>query len=205
MSARNPIERRNPLSASHSMEARKPMRARSGRMVLALTTGWALTSFALAAGAHPLHGHGGPMAAIGAHGSMRQLGLHFLAAAERLELTDEQQQQLKQIRRKAPGEVMPKVQALMEARMELQDLLAEDQTDKAALRRAHQKVLDVHAALNTAMFGLRMEVRDVLTPEQRDELRKTMRRPLRGIRGRPGPGPRGGWEPDWDLGEEQEF
>jgi Spy/CpxP family protein refolding chaperone len=163
----------------------------------------ALSGLAAVAGADPLHGHRGPLGAFGRHhGPMGPLGMRFLAAAERLDLSDAQRTQLKQIRRKAPREVMPKVQSLMEARMELQDLLAEDKTDKTGLRRAHQKVLDAQAALHSAMFNLRMEVRDVLTPEQRSELRQGMRR--RGGE-RPGPGPRGGFEPDWDPDEEQEF
>ena len=138
----------------------------------------------------PLLAGGGP----GGDAHMR-----FFREVERLDLSDTQRDQLQKIRRKAPSEIMPKMQTLMEARMDLRDLLAKDKSDKTALRQAHQKVLDAQAALQTALFNLRMDVRDVLTPEQRNELRKSDRPRARHMRA-----PRGGWGSGWDFdaGEE---
>ena len=179
------------------MKTRIPTAAVLGTLAM---TAWLAATACLAAPAQaqPMPPHGGPMAALARHGHGGHL--RFLDAAERLDLTDAQRDQLRRIRRKAPGEIMPKLQAVMEARMDLQDLLTQDKTDKAALRRAHQKVLDAQAAVQTSMFGLRMDVRDVLTPEQRDELRKSTRG--RGMRLR---GPRGGLEPDWEPDDDSDF
>jgi len=141
-----------------------------------------------------------PMLAFGGPGG--DMHMRFFREVERLDLSDAQRDQLQKIRRKAPSEVMPKMQALMEARMDLQDLLAQDKADKTALRQAHQKVLDAQSALQTAFFNLRMDVRDVLTPAQRDELRKSGPPRARGSGPR---APRGGWGAGWDLDPDGEI
>ena len=133
-----------------------------------------------------------PMLAGGGPGS--DAHMRFFREVERLDLSDAQRDQLQKIRRKAPSEIMPKMQTLMEARMDLRDLLAQDKSDKTALRQAHQKVLDAQAALQTAFFNLRMDVRDVLTPAQRNELRESDRPRARHMRA-----PRGGWGSGWDF------
>jgi Spy/CpxP family protein refolding chaperone len=138
-----------------------------------------------------------PMLAGGGPGG--DAHMRFFREVEQLDLSDAQRDQLQKIRRKAPSEIMPKMQTLMEARMDLRDLLAKDKSDKTALRQAHQKVLDAQAALQTTLFNLRMDVRDVLTPEQRNELHKSDRPRARHMRA-----PRGGWGSGWDFdaGEE---
>ena len=133
-----------------------------------------------------------PMLAGGGPGG--DAHMRFFREVERLDLSDAQRDQLQKIRRKAPSEIMPKMQTLMEARMDLRDLLAQDKSDKTALRQAHQKVLDAQAALQTAFFNLRMDVRDVLTPAQRNELRKSDRPRARHMRA-----PRGSWGSGWDF------
>jgi len=141
----------------------------------------------------PMLGFGGP--GDGAH-------LRFFRDVERLDLSDAQRDQLQKIRRKAPSEIMPKMQTLMEARMDLHDLLAQEKSDKTALRAAHQKVMDAQAALQTAFFNLRMDVRDVLTPAQRNELRKSAPPRARHMGPR---APRGGWGAGWDLDPDAEI
>jgi Spy/CpxP family protein refolding chaperone len=105
---------------------------------------------------------------------MHDMGDRLFAAFERLDLSDAQKEKLRQIRRSAPASLMPKRQALMEARMDLSDLMDKEGVDTAAARKAHEKVLQARDALEVAQFDLRFQARDVLTPDQRKQLRKDL-------------------------------
>ncbi len=136
---------------------------------------------------------GGPMARMHgggkAMGEMRHMrrggGMgggaveHLLANASEVGLSDAQQEQLRQVRRRAPSLLMPKKQAVVEAQMDLRDLMEKNKADSAELRRANDKVLKSRSELAAATFDLRLQVRDVLTPEQRDKVHSTMREHLR--------------------------
>ena len=108
-------------------------------------------------------------------GMLSGLGLGILDAADKLNLKDDQIARLEEIRKSAPGQMMPKAQALMEARIELQDLMRKDDAPAAALRQANQRLLEARTAMQAAAFDLRMQVREVLTPKQRAELKQMLR------------------------------
>ena len=135
-------------------------------------------------------------------GMLPNLGLDILDAAEKLDLKSDQVTRLKAIRKSAPGLLMPKAQALMEARIDLQDLMLQENAAADALRQAHQQMLDARSAVQAATFDLRMQVRDVLTPKQRAELKDMLRERARERRvrtrapGRMGQGPAEGWGVD---------
>jgi len=95
----------------------------------------------------------------------------LLVQAEELGLSAEQQTKLRDIRKQSPGALMPKRQAVEEARLAFQDLMAEEKSSAADLERAHGKLVEARTALQAAQFRLRMQVRDVLTPEQRAKMR----------------------------------
>jgi Spy/CpxP family protein refolding chaperone len=94
----------------------------------------------------------------------------ILDAADKLDLTDAQKTKLREIRRRGPGVLMPKRQAVVEARMDLRDLMDEKGTSGAELRKAHDRLLEANKDLSAARFDLRMQAREVLTPEQREKL-----------------------------------
>jgi Spy/CpxP family protein refolding chaperone len=152
---------------------------------------------ALAAGAQPgLRHHRGP-GRCGGHGAWspapgeraQMFADRLLRAADELNLTEEQQKKLRQIRRAVPSTIMPKRQAVVEARMDMHDLMQQKDTSAADLRKAHDRVQKAQSDLQSAMFDLRLQARDVLTPEQRDKLHKKLRpHPGRGP-GRMGEGP----------------
>jgi len=135
-------------------------------------------------------------------GMLPNLGLDILDAAEKLDLKSDQVTRLKAIRKSAPGLIMPKAQALMEARIDLQDLILQENAAADALRQAHQQMLDARSAVQAATFDLRMQVRDVLTPKQRAELKDMSRERARERRvrmrapGRMGQGPAEDWDVD---------
>jgi len=98
----------------------------------------------------------------------------LLAAADELKLSDDQVDKLRTLRRSAPGILMPKRQAIAEARLELDDLMASKDADAASLSRVHERLVQARGALSTAAFDLRMQAREVLTPQQRNKLREEL-------------------------------
>ena len=122
---------------------------------------------------------------------------HLIQAAEKIGLSDAQKTQLRELRRRGPATLMPKRQAVMEARMDFQDLTAKQEAPANDIRKAHDKLLKAQNELRSARFDLRMQAREVLTPEQREKLHEEMRAP-----GHPGGGP--GRMGMLDLGDEDD-
>lgn len=123
---------------------------------------------------HARHRGPGPMAS-GGRGMRGGMIEHLLANGEAINLTDAQRDKLRQIRRAAPAALMPKRQAVMEAQMDLHDALDNDKAASPDLRKAHDKVLKARNDLAAALFDLRVQVREVLTPEQRDKIHQHLR------------------------------
>jgi Spy/CpxP family protein refolding chaperone len=71
---------------------------------------------------------------------------------------------------------MPKRQAIAEARLDLSDLMARKDAGAADLTRAHERLVQARSAMAMAAFDLRMQAREVLTPQQRDKLREHTKR-----------------------------
>jgi Spy/CpxP family protein refolding chaperone len=176
-------------------------------VVLAIVLVFADTAGAATRGGRGVgFGRGG--AGMHGMGMLPGLGLGILDAAEKLNLKDDQVARLKEIRKNAPGQLMPKAQALMEARIEMQDLMRQDDADAEALRRAHQRVQEARSAMQAAAFDLRLQVREVLTAKQRNELKQMLRERQR-ERGAPGQQRRFGMQRmpgrDWDAEDDVEF
>ncbi len=139
----------------------------------------------------------------GGRAGMPDMVQRLLTAADKIGLSDAQKNQLRAIRRGTPAALMPKRQALMEARIDLQDVQAKKDATAADLRKAHDKLLKAQSDLRAAAFDLHLQLRDVLTPEQRDKLHKEMR-----MQKQPGgPGRMGMLDPgdEGDEGPEFEF
>jgi Spy/CpxP family protein refolding chaperone len=135
--------------------------------------------------------HGGPIGRL-------------LAIGDEIKLTDAQRTQLKEIRRRTPSVVMPKQQVVIEAQMDLRDLMQTDKAEAAQLKSAHDKVMKARNDLASAVFDLRIEVRNVLTPEQRNQIRDRMhdkaRERMRGRRdGRMGSTDFDDWDDDGEI------
>jgi Spy/CpxP family protein refolding chaperone len=168
------------------VNSRFSFRRRFHRRVVPIAAAAALGLVPLAvtrADAQPGRGFGpghGPHAGMAMHrrggGMGGGMGIErLLARADDLGLTDAQQQKLRQIRKQTPAALMPKRQAVEEARLDFQDLMSQEKTSTADLERAHGKLLDARSKLQAAQFDLRMQVRDVLTPEQRTKIRQGLR------------------------------
>lgn len=149
-------------------------------LVASLTIGLGVALVALATSevrAHPRERHrefrDGPGRDFGRHlQRAEQVRDRFMARIERLDLTEDQRSKLKSIRRGGPAALSPKKLAVVEARMDLHDLMSQGKADAQALRKANEKLQKARAELQSAAFELRLQAREVLTPEQRKELRQ---------------------------------
>jgi Spy/CpxP family protein refolding chaperone len=78
--------------------------------------------------------------------------------------------------------------------IDLRDLLAADKPDRAAIDRQLQAISSSRLAMDKSLIDFRLNMKDALTPEQREKLRQAMKDRMqarRGDRRRGGPGGRG--------------
>jgi len=99
-----------------------------------------------------------------------------MGAIEQLDLKDDQRDKLRQIRRGSLETMAQKRVAIAQARMDLHDLLMDKDASSTNLRQAHDKLAKAQMDLKAAAFDLRLQAREVLTPAQREELRKSGRK-----------------------------
>ncbi|MGK7872593.1 MAG: Spy/CpxP family protein refolding chaperone [Xenococcaceae cyanobacterium] len=93
---------------------------------------------------------------------------------EQLNLTEDQRQKIQEIRQKYQGEIDQRRETLHAAHQELGDMMAG--TDSAdAIRTKHQEVIKLRQELGNLRFESMLEIREVLTPEQRNQFAQMMR------------------------------
>lgn len=108
---------------------------------------------------------------------------------EALDLTEAQKDQLENIRNKYEPRISEQKDALFEAHQTLRQLMTDD-ASTSEVRRQHQQVQTLHQEMSDLRFESMLEMREVLTPEQREEFADLME-DRRAGRGR-GRGFRGG-------------
>ena len=133
---------------------------------------------------------GGP----GGHG--RALGLRsnrggpniYLRHSEELGLGDDQVRKIKEIRLNLVKQVSPLNSDLQVARLELQDLLDDEQVDLRKVETKMNSVGELRSKIAFALASARIETRNLLTAEQREKAKH-----LRSGRGGMEHGPRPGF------------
>lgn len=90
-------------------------------------------------------------------------------ALEQLDLTPDQQEQVQAIREQARTETEDQRQQLRESRQQLRSLLASD-ASRDQLQQQHREIQQLHQELASERFEAMLDVREVLTPEQREQL-----------------------------------
>ena len=110
-----------------------------------------------------------------------------------LDLSDAQKNDLQRIRNEYQPRFMEQREALFEARQTLREMMVNDNASSTELRRQHDQVLNLRQEIANLRFESMLEMREVLTPEQREDFAELMdeRHENRG-RGRRGRGFRGG-------------
>ena len=100
---------------------------------------------------------------------------------EKLDLTDEQSAQIEAIHDKYRAANEENYQQLQQAREEMRSLLTSD-ANPNQLRQQHQEMQSLRQQLGNSHFETMLEIREVLTSEQRQELAEMMAQ-YRGRRG----------------------
>ena len=124
-----------------------------------------------------MHGPGAGRGMMGGHGmGMRGMGgMGGFAGLEALNLTDEQRGKVTEIQRDLQRKTHGLKGSLREIRWQSQDAAKATEFDDAAARKRY----DSQAAVRKQMFEARLEahkrIQDVLTKEQREQLRKSGR------------------------------
>lgn len=95
-----------------------------------------------------------------------EAGGHFL---QQLNLSSEQQQQIQGIRDKYKGQMDEQRDAMQAARQQLGNLMASDASVEQ-LRAQHNEVMRLQQNMANLRFESMLETRQILTPEQRQEL-----------------------------------
>ncbi|HEY9767545.1 MAG TPA: Spy/CpxP family protein refolding chaperone [Coleofasciculaceae cyanobacterium] len=88
---------------------------------------------------------------------------------QQLNLTPEQSEQIKAIKEQSKTETQALMQQMQTSRQEMRSLLASDSSPEQ-LRDRHQAVQNLHQELGTNRFETMLEIREVLTPEQRTQM-----------------------------------
>lgn len=140
-------------------------------------------------------GPGGPGGRSGmgrGFGRGRGFGPEMLLFRERMRrelgLTEEQSKRLHQLGLEARRNSIRRRADLETKRLDLRELLRAEQPDRAAIDRAVRELAELQAAQMKAGIDLRLGAQEVLTPEQRQQLRQLRER---GFRERKAPGPEG--------------
>ncbi|BFM38184.1 Spy/CpxP family protein refolding chaperone [Synechocystis sp. LKSZ1] len=93
---------------------------------------------------------------------------------QQLNLSPQQQQQLSAIRQKYKGQMEPIRQQLRANQDELRQLMASDTTNVASIRAKHDQITGLRQQLEKLRFESMLESRDILSPEQRQQLAQLM-------------------------------
>jgi Spy/CpxP family protein refolding chaperone len=92
---------------------------------------------------------------------------------EQLNLSNTQQQQIAAIRQKYQGQMSQAKQNMRAAQQQLRDLMAGNGSE-AQIRSKHDEVVKLRQELEQLRFQSMLEMREVLTPEQRNQLAQLM-------------------------------
>jgi Spy/CpxP family protein refolding chaperone len=93
---------------------------------------------------------------------------------QQLNLSPQQQQQLSAIRQKYRGQMEPLRQQLRANQDELRRLMASDSANAANIRAKHDQIAGLRQQLDQLRFESMLESREILSPEQRQQLAQLM-------------------------------
>jgi Spy/CpxP family protein refolding chaperone len=114
---------------------------------------------------------GGDGPGPGRHGGMRNRAAR---AFRNLDLTKEQRDKIAEIRDKQERNAIRMRADLETARLDMRRLIRADKPDRAAINRQVERMASLRSDLEKARIGMMLDVRDVLTPEQREKMRGAM-------------------------------
>ncbi len=102
----------------------------------------------------------------GGYGGMQKL-------LEQIDLTTEQSQKIDAIQEQFRSDNETLFQEMRTNHQEMRSLLASDASDQQ-LRQQHQKIQDLRQQLGTNRFETMLQIREILTPQQRTQMAELM-------------------------------
>ncbi len=99
----------------------------------------------------------------------RKRGFRRELVLEKLDLTQQQKQEIKTIREKYRGQISPKKEQLRTMRSELSNLMAGNESADN-IRIKHQEMTFLRQEIANLHLESRLEIREILTPTQRSQL-----------------------------------
>ena len=120
-----------------------------------------------------MHGMRGMRGGKGRHGRMGAgMRGHRQDVMARLDLSDRQKEQIQGIRQENQRRMIPINARLQEARLDLRQLMQADSPNQARIDAAIDRMADLRAEAHKARLATHLEIRSVLTEEQRKKLRE---------------------------------
>ena len=124
-------------------------------------------------------------------------GLRAGNLAEHLDLTEEQREQIKSIRRETARKHIQQQADVRLARLDLKALMDTEQPDRKKIHTQLRKIAQLQGDMRISQVDQRLDIRQLLTPEQRQKAKKMRARGRRPNRPQ-GDGPRrGGPREEW--------
>lgn len=102
-----------------------------------------------------------------------------MAMAEELELTEQQRDQLRQIRLSTQKEVIERRAKMRILRLELRELLRADQPDRKAIEEKTKQIGELRTQIDLARVNGRVSAKSVLTAEQKAKMKELRKRLVR--------------------------
>ncbi|MBW4493680.1 MAG: Spy/CpxP family protein refolding chaperone [Oscillatoria princeps RMCB-10] len=106
---------------------------------------------------------------------------------EQLNLSQDQVQKMQQIRERYKNQMQQQQQTLRQAEEEFRNMMA-GTADKNQLREKHRQVQGLREQMGELRFESMLEMREVLTAEQRRQMSELMQQRRPGMRNAPGSG-----------------
>lgn len=105
---------------------------------------------------------------------------------EKLNLTADQKQKIQVIRQKYQPEIQQTHQSLRAEKSKLREMMVNNQSSDQ-MRNQHRKIVALNQKLNNLRFESMLEIREVLTAQQRQDFASMMEKRKNGRRGNPNP------------------
>lgn len=119
----------------------------------------------------PMMGKGGDWMRMGG-----KMGIGNLSRfADELELTQEQQDEMQDLRIQSEKDMIDLRAQKEHARLELRELFSDMNAKRSDIEKASTKLMDIERKIQKRQLKLMLDMRDVLSPEQREKARDLMK------------------------------
>lgn len=145
------------------------------RAILTLATSLGMILLAPGGAARAQGPGGGPPLGPGRPEAMEHrmaMRHHRMEMMRELDLSKEQRETIAELRDKQERTAIRMRADLQTARLDLRRLMRVEKPDRMAVHRQIDRIAQLRAGMQKARIGLRLDIRGLLTPEQRERMRE---------------------------------